>query len=252
MQRCILLRSRPISPPAHVFPRGPNRGELICFATNNASTFQVAWNELTGTGTYLDLANTATGVVQPRQGFKYNAWAFAARNATGLAPDNRSVEQGTPGDLVLSGANASGAYDACPAYNIVNFMPYGATLGNISASSQWLSVSSCNQDLRENYTLYLTKLDFTVWNSAENSFTGSYACVDSVNTIPLDGPNQPTPPIVVQAQNFDSDTVGTPNARFQVDGISATPPCPNPTVASGLVAVYNTWVGIDGDIPGSR
>ena len=95
-----------------------------------ALRFQVAWNELTGTATYLDLANSAG--VQPRQGFKYNAWAFAARcapastdaaaataacPATGLAPDNTSVAQGTPGDLVLSGTNADGTYDACPAYN---------------------------------------------------------------------------------------------------------------------------------------
>ena len=124
-------------------------------------------------------------------------------------------------------------------------------LGNISTAAQWLSVSSCDQDLKEKYALNLTKLDFTVWNSAETPYTGSYACVDSVNTVPLDSANQnPAAPIVVQATNFDFATVGTPNARFQVDGLSRTPPCPNPTQNVGLVAVYNTWVGIDGDIPG--
>jgi hypothetical protein len=239
-------------------PADPNRGELVCFATDVSGLFQVAWNELTGTGTYLDLDNTATGVVQPREGFKYNAWAFAARcapaspptpacPATGLAPDDAKKHQGTPGDLVLSGNNVDGQYDACPLYNIVNFMPFGATLGNISASSQWLSVSSCNQDLREAYTLNLTKLLFSVYNSDESSFS-AYACVDSVNTVPLDAQNQPTTPIVVGATSFDFSTLTTPNARFQVQGIANTSPCPG-SIASGLVTVYNTWVGIDGDIP---
>ena len=147
---------------------------------------------------------------------------------------------------MLDGANANGHYDACPAYNIVNFMPFGAKLGNISASSQWVSVSSCNQDLRESYDLNLTKLLFSVWNSNEGSFD-AYACVDSVNTVPLDAANQPPTPIVVGASSFDVSTLGTPNARFQVQGIAASV-CPG-SIASGLVAVYNTWVGIDGDIP---
>jgi|SRR5271165_1275088 len=249
--------------PAGIFADA-NRGELVCFATEASARFQVAWNELTGTGTYLDLANGSPGVVQPRQGFKYNAWAFAARcapttsststcPASGLAPDSATVEQGTPGDLVLSGGG-DGNYDACPVYNIVNFMPYGATLGNISAGSQWLSVSGCDQDLREKYNLHLTKLFFSVFNAAESSFN-AYACVDSVNTIPLDAENQPPTPIVNQASSFDFSTLTTPNARFQVQGISSAPPCPAASTGVfennvGLVGVYNTWVGIDGDIPG--
>ena len=70
-----------IGNPTSPDPADPNRGELVCLATNLGATFQIAFNELTGTGTYLDLDNTATGVVQPREGFKYNAWAFAARCA---------------------------------------------------------------------------------------------------------------------------------------------------------------------------
>jgi hypothetical protein len=216
------------------YPGDPFRGELICFATNRGRTFQIPWNELTGTATVTNF--TTPGA------FKYNAWAFAARSATGLAPDRANVAQGTPGQLVLSGANAAGVYDACPAYNVANFMPNGATLGSYSTASNSLSVVSCNQDLRESYQLWLTKLDFTVWNSAESSYTGAYKCVDSVVSVPLNGAN------VVQGSNFDHSTLQTANARFQVDGISANPPCAG-TVASGLLGVVqaSTSAGTTGN-----
>ena len=64
-------------------------------------------------------------------------------------------------------------------------MPNGATLGNVTTIDNCLSVVSCHQDLRENYKIHVTKLNFTVWNSRENSFTGAYACVDSVESVPL-------------------------------------------------------------------
>src|SRR5437588_3717206 len=203
----------------------PKRGELLCFATDAGRQFQVAWNNLTGTATEMFLNDPSAD--QPKQAFKYNAWAFAARNDQGIAPDNNTVPQGTPGKLQLTGENIPGVYDACPAYNIANFMPNGATLGNLTTIDNNLAVVSCNQDLRETYVLHLTKLDFTVWNSFENSFTGAYACVDSVNTVNLDSDR------VVQGSNFDYSTVGSPNARFQVRGIKASPPCPRRTEASG-------------------
>jgi hypothetical protein len=211
----------------------PYRGELVCFATNRPRTFQVAWNELTGTATVMTL--------EPKQDFKYNAWAFAARNAMGVARDRANRPHGRAGILVLSGANAAGAYDACPAYNVANFMPNGAKLGNLTTLDNGLSVVSCNQDLRESYNLHLTKLDFTVWNSAEQSYSGAYACVDSVETFGLNGTS------VVQGSNFDHSTLQTANARFQVDGISATPPCPAPTEAAGLLGVIISVTAIAPD-----
>jgi hypothetical protein len=81
------------------------RGELICFATNDGRNFQVAWNELTGTATVLNWNDQ--DAAESRQAFKYNAWAFAARSATGLAPDNNTVTQGKTGRLVLNGLNSS-------------------------------------------------------------------------------------------------------------------------------------------------
>jgi len=213
------------------------RGELICFATDAGRQFQVAWNQLTGTATVINLHDL--GASQPRQAFKYNAWAFSARGANGLAADNKNVAQGAPGRLDLTGADAAGAYDACPAYNIANFMPNGARLGNVRTLDNDLAVVSCNQDLREAYKIHRTKLEFTVWNSHEDSFTGAHACVDSVNTISL-GVNDR----VTQGSNFDYSTLQTRNARFQVRGISATPPCPAPTGAAGLLGVLISSIAI--------
>lgn len=243
--------SGPGNPP---WTGNPNRGELICFATSMGRQTQVAWNELTGTATVLHLADT--DAIQPRQGFKYNAWSFAARCApttagcpgTGLAPDNATAAQGTPGRLSLTGANADGVYDACPLYNIANFMPNGAALGNIDTLDNDLSVVGCNQDLRERYVIHATKLEFTVWNSRESSFTGAFACVDSVATVPLSASDATasTPPVTAVA-NFDYSTLATPNARFQVQGISASPPCPFPTQKVGLLGVLasSTSIGTD-------
>jgi len=238
--------------PAFAGVSNPYRGELVCFSTNRNRTFQIAWNELTGTATVI---RQVSEVDQSRQAFKYNAWSFAARcDATvtncrrNLAPDNGGAPQGTPGQLSLSGNNVAGEYDACPAYNTATFMPNGASLGSLKTDDNWLSVSGCLQDLRETYDIHATKLDFTVWNSSENSFTGAYACVDSVSSVGLgtnttgsDGSNQ-----VVNASNFDFSTLQTPNARFQVSGGSHTPPCAFPTEAVGLLGVVHSGVSING------
>ncbi|MBC8018446.1 MAG: hypothetical protein H7X83_08015, partial [Verrucomicrobia bacterium] len=169
-------------------------------------TAQIAWNHLTGTATVTD--NTGS--------FRYNAWSFAARNAEGL-PEQNGVIQGTPGTLLLTGAGA-GTYDACPVYNIANFMPNGATLGNLTTTRNVLTVVSCNQDLRQDYVLHLTKLQFTVWNSFESSFTGAYICVDSVHSVALGAGNS----YLVNGSNFDFSTLRTQNARFQVSGVRST------------------------------
>jgi hypothetical protein len=205
----------------------PYRGELICFATNTAVTAQIAWNHLTGTATVTDSSGS----------FRYNAWSFVARNAAGL-PERNNVRQGTPGRLDLTGAGA-GTYDACPFYNIANFMPNGGALDGIQSISNALTVVSCNQDLRQDYDLHLTKLHFWTWNSFENSFTGAYICVDSVNTVALGAGN----PYLVNGSNFDYSVLRTPNARLQVRGIASTQ-CPGSENAALLgVLASETNVG---------
>jgi hypothetical protein len=203
-------------------PTNPYRGALICFATNAAVTAQIAFNHLTGTATVVNNNIVATEAVTQEnssQAFRYNAWSFVARDAAGL-PARNGVRQGTPGILHLTGAGA-GTYDACPKYNIANFMPNGATLGEergFTTFQNFLTVVSCNQDLRQDFDLHLTKLQFTVWNSRESSFTGAFICVDSVNSVFLGERNE----FLVNGSNFQSDTLRTANARFQVAGVAST------------------------------
>jgi len=187
----------------------PDRGELVCFATNRDVTAQIAWNHLTGNATVTDDTGS----------FRYNAWSFVARNAEGL-PERNNVIQGEPGRLLLTGGGA-GTYDACPAYNIAKFMPNGATLGGLTTISNALTVVSCNQDLRQDFVLNLTKLQFIVWNSNEISFTGAFICVDSVHTVALGDDNRH----LVNGSHFEETTLRTENARFQVRGVASTQ-CP--------------------------
>src|SRR5271157_4491416 len=64
---------------------------------------------------------------------------------TGLAKNNATKAFGTPGTLDLTGRNLYGNYDACPAYNIQNFMSNGATLGKVTSFENDLHVVSCYQ-----------------------------------------------------------------------------------------------------------
>ena len=216
-------------------PSNPHRGELICFATDAGLLNQISFNHLTGTATVVTTADP--DATQSKQGFRYNAWGFAARSATGLAPDNTIM--GTPGTLVLNGGGA-GSYDACPQYNVANFMPNGATLDSLTTVDNDLSVVSCNQDLRQDFLLHLTKLQYSVWNANENSFSGSYQCVDSVVTASLSSADNS---LLVAPSNFDYATLRTANARFQVNGVVSTQ-CPGSEKA-GLLGVLASSVGIN-------
>lgn len=217
-------------------PTNANRGELACFATNADVNAQIAFNHLSGTATVVNLYDATDD--QTRQAFRYNAWSFVARNAAGLPADIGTV-QGTPGKLDLTGGGA-GTYDACPVYNIANFMPSGAVLGKLATLTNVLTVVSCNQDLRQDYVLNLTKLKFTVWNALESSFTGAYICVDSVNTVGLSAGN----PQLVNGSNFEVSTLTTPNARFNVSGVASTQ-CPG-SINSALLGVLASEVSLGG------
>lgn len=175
---------------------------------------------------------------QIKQAFRYNAWSFVARASTGLGAADNTI-QGTPGTLLLTGGGA-GTYDACPLYNIGNFMPNGATLTPVTTFDNDLAFSSCNQDLRQDYVLHTTKLLFTIWNSAEVSRTGTYQCADSVGFFGLSsGDNS----YLKNPGNFDYSSLRTANARFQVQGIASTQ-CPG-SQATGIVGVLTSSVGIN-------
>jgi hypothetical protein len=220
------------------FPGNVNRGELICFAVDQAVDTQIAFNNLSGTATVVILADTRAG--QPKQALRYDAWSFVARGGNG-APVANNIAQGSPGTLALTGANDGNSYDACPQYNIATFMPNGATLGNVTTLDNSLSVVSCNQDLKQDFSLYLTKLQYFTWNSHENSYGPSYQCVDSVETVGLDDPNM----ALVNPQNFDFSQLQTANARYMVQGVKSSQ-CYG-SVPSGLLGVATAMVALGGD-----
>jgi hypothetical protein len=228
--------------PAPLFPSGgtftpgnPNQGELVCFAVDGPRSTQIAFNHLIGSATVVHQNDSDAS--QAKQAFRYKAWAFTARGATGPAADN--TPQGTPGTLSLTGGGA-GTYDACPLYNIENFNPNGATLGSLTTLDNDLWVVSCNVDLRQDFLINQTKLKFTAWNANENSFTGSYQCADSVT---LAGLSSVDNSLLVNPANFDFSTLRTANARLQVQGIASTQ-CPGST-AAGLLGVLTSSVGIN-------
>jgi hypothetical protein len=235
--------SAPPFPSDGTFTLGnPNRGELICFAADSGSANQVAFNHLTGTATIVRFNVTDAG--QARHAFRYNAWSFAAEGG----PSNYTVI-GTPGRLELSGGGL-GTYDACPQYNIGSFMPgqgnnrgSGSRLGvapaSLYTSQNALTIVSCNQDLRQDFVLHLTKLQFTVWNANGESFTGSYACVDSVDQLGRGNVD------VINDLNFTRPTLRTDNARFQVQGVASTQ-CPGSENA-GILSVLQSAVALGTD-----
>lgn len=236
----------PPFPSGGTFPTGnPNRGELICFAVDFAAANQVAFNHLTGTATVIHLVDS--DATQPRQAFRYNGWAFAAEGS--FAPPNDYTIMGKPGNLLLTG-NGAGTYDACPLYNIASFMPgegvlpgTGSRLGPVYTADNDLSIVSCNQDLRQDFLLHLTKLQFTVWNSNETMYTGAYVCVDSVEKVGLDPEDAPAG--FVASSNFTYGTLRTANARLQVQGVLSTQ-CVGSENA-GLLGVLSSSVTLDGD-----
>jgi hypothetical protein len=212
------------------------KGELTCFAVDQAGSAQIAWNHLVGTATVSSFHDPDAG--QPLQAFTYSAWAFTAR---GGVADGTPV--GVPGNLQLTGGGA-GTYDACPAYLIANFSPGGATLGtgrgDLNYLDNNLAVASCNEDLRQDFRLYLTKLDLFSWNAKQTKFTGSYICSDSVREFGLDPGDAPSD--LVHPENFGFSVLGTADARLQVTGVASTQ-CPN-SVATGLIGILKTSLAI--------
>ena len=183
------------------------RGELVCFATDANLNNQISWNHLHG---------NATVYVNGSQ-FKYNPWSFQALDAAGAPNVVNGFPTGAAGKIDLTGAPL--AYDACPAYNITTFMPNGAQLGEVRSINNTYAFASCNQDLRQDYQVHLTKLQYEkVWNSREQGFSKAYQCSDSVGSSWLSGSNTK----MNAGSNFDYSTLKTANARFQVQGVQST------------------------------
>lgn len=245
----VLTHHGNITPPP--FPSGgpfaqgsPGLGELICFAVNNSQSQQVRFNHLTGVATVVE---DEAGASQPKHAFKYNAWAFTARSNPGVPPPADNTPVGTAGHLLLTGGGL-GTYDACPQYLIANFSPGGLNeagrlnmLGPVTYIDNDLAISSCNQDLRQDFTINLVKLRFEIWNEGEEEFTGAYQCADSVLTFGLDDPEDSVP-VNFDLDNFLYANLQTHNAKVEIDGVSSSQ-CPG-SVVSGLLGVLTTSIGI--------
>jgi len=105
--------------------------------------------------------------------FEYQAWAFNANNLPSPA-----------GPINLNGNE----YDYCPAYLAYNFYAYDGWVGIdygsefpwdhlAVAGNSYLSLSPCQQDLRQDRSPVCTKAQFNIWNENEVKFTGAYQCV---------------------------------------------------------------------------
>ena len=185
----------------------PLLGELICFAVNAAGSAQISHNHLSGTAT----------VVSGPGAYEYNSWNFTARGV----PQGRPV--GIPGRLDLTGADH--AYDACPLYNIVHFSP---TRLNGVLNDQRIGVSTCAQDLRQDFTPHFTKLQVNFWNAHEVKFTGAWECSNSTDSFLLSE-------LDVLPQNASRRILGTSTAHAQIRGVASTQ-CPF-SEHVGIVAV---------------
>lgn len=209
-------------------PGNPFLGELVCFAVNAAGSAQISHNHLSGTAT-VGLVNGGgtPGIRQDstilQNSFEYNSWNFAARGVP------RGQPVGVAGRLDLSGQ--AGGYDACPAYNIVHFSPTFAVNDNGILADHRIGVSTCLQDLRQDYTPHYTKLEWHIWNAHEVKFTGAWECANSTHSFLLSE-------LDVLPDNLSREILGTSSAHAQIRGVASTQ-CrtPFPTEATGLVAV---------------
>lgn len=205
---------QPIAKGANAFPEGLGYGELVCFAVNADGTGLASFNNLAGTAL----------VVSNGQATEYNAWAFKAA--------------GTPsGDLDLNGTE----YDSCPAYLFGQFSPLNSPTPVGPAGPTVIDISSCKQDLRQDYNINITKLQFDVWRYDETRYTGAYDCANSFYEGALES-NVAKPPFnraMTMPQNFSYRLLRGP-AYYRVQGVASTQ-CSSST-ATGLVGVQTTYL----------
>jgi hypothetical protein len=204
-------------------PANPFLGELICFAVNAAGSTQISHNHLSGTATIG--TNPMTGDSILVNSYEYSSWNFTAREVALGAPVGI-----TPGRLDLTGV--SGAYDACPAYNIIHLSPTVA-IPLTTIADQRIGVTICAQDLRQDFAPHFTKLELHIWNAHEVKFTGAWECADSTHTFLLSETD-------TLPGNLSRETLGTDAAFMQIRGVSSrqcTVPFPFVTENIGLVSV---------------
>jgi hypothetical protein len=219
------------------FNANPFRGALLCWATNASLSSQISHNHLSGNATVV--LGGGEGAEGFQAAYSYPSWNFTARNVAAGSP------VGTPGRLDLTGVD--GAYDACPSYLIGHFSPAGAEVetgsgaGTELVADSALSVLSCNQDLRQDFILHLTKLKLEVWNEQEVKFTGAYECADSTKLFSLVSAD-------VAPENFTAAVVQSTAAQLKVRGVASTQ-CP---IINGRATENSALVGVLASVMFSR
>jgi hypothetical protein len=216
-------------PPSPIRPANPFLGELICFAVDQPGAAQISHNHLSGTATVGTNALPVDSVLQ--NSYEYTAWAFRARGV------GRGNPVGVPGNLVLGGV--AGTYDACPAYNIIHLTPTVGIPESTAVVDQRIGVSTCAQDLRQDYIPHYTKLELHIWNAHEVKFTGAWECADSTHSFLLSQTD-------TLPDNLSRETLGTNAAHMQIRGVASTQ-CitPRPTETVGLVAVSARVIAVE-------
>ena len=223
-------------------PQGRLTGELICFAVNIQEA-PIVHNHLAATATVMDFAGGSA--------YEYTGAAFYY---WGGAPAPALINGQVSQDLPLNGT----VYDMCGKYLIGQFSPTGAVLTTNRGDAMFLQnrlvVSSCTQDLRQDYNIHVTKLNFDIWNAHETKFTGAWDCADSWHETILGGKYLVKG---AQPQNFTAASLGTGAAYYRVEGQKSTQ-CDNiaqwkqidgtatKAEAVGLVGVQSTLIDLDG------
>jgi hypothetical protein len=207
----------------------PGYGELICFAVNRSGAAAIPYNNLSGTATVVrkNYQDGNNGAVQ------YNAWAFRYNGTTS------PIANGT---LVLNGTTA---YDSCPKYLFGQFFVKGTTpAGMGQVGDTQINISTCQQDLRQDYNWNVTKLQFDIYKRNEDRLTGAYECANSYFEDYLSG-------IDTGSQNFAS-LKGY--GYYRVSGVYSTQcngynkvayqpsDVPVTSTATGLVGVQTTYL----------
>jgi len=139
-----------------------NTGELKCWAITIPDAPAGALEQLRQFN-YL-YGNALIIQAEVARAFEYNAWAFALNS--------------DPGDAGSSNLDLNGSeYDYCPAYLVYNFFGEDTYADGAYFGSTVLTLSPCQQDLRQDKTPVCGKAKFDIWNENEGKLTGAYQCV---------------------------------------------------------------------------
>jgi len=200
-----------VAPPFGPFPDGQFRpiGDLKCWAVTDDGATEKNHNHLFGTASVLGVALG--------QAFEYTAWAFQAISGAAEGVN------GPPGVLNLNNVD----YDACPNILLGSFLAFGTA----NANGAFVTLASCNQDLRQAFTPTITKLTWTFFNQDEAARTGTHTCADSWFEAFFPGENQPFAQFA---------GLGTEVGYFRIETTADTQICGPSAVTSAYVGVINT------------